>query len=69
MREVARLLGVNHQSVANWMAAYARYLPPDLPPDIAEAWPGWKGCSYCRTVAADNHHDFSQNHHAVSHQP
>ncbi len=36
MREVARLLGVNHQSVANWMAAYARYLPPDLPPDIAE---------------------------------
>lgn len=36
MREVARQLGVNHQSVANWMAAYARYLPPDLPADIAE---------------------------------
>ena len=36
MREVARRLGVNHQSVANWMAAYARYLPPDLPPYIAE---------------------------------
>jgi transposase-like protein len=36
MREVARLLNVNHQSVANWMKDYARYLPPDLPPDIAE---------------------------------
>jgi transposase-like protein len=36
MREVARRLSVNHQSVANWMKAYARYLPPDLPPDIAE---------------------------------
>ncbi len=36
MREVARRLDVNHQSVANWMRAYARYLPPDLPPDIAE---------------------------------
>ncbi len=35
MREVARRLQVNHQSVANWMRAYARYLPPDLPPDIA----------------------------------
>lgn len=36
MREVARKLGVNHQSVANWMKAYALYLPPDLPADIAE---------------------------------
>jgi transposase-like protein len=36
MREVGRLLNVNHQSIANWMKAYARYLPPDLPPDIAE---------------------------------
>lgn len=36
MREIARRLNVNHQSVANWMQDYARYLPPDLPPDIAE---------------------------------
>lgn len=36
IRQVARLLGVNHQSVANWMKDYARYLPPDLPPSIAE---------------------------------
>ena len=35
-REIARLLNVNHQSIANWMKDYARYLPPDLPPDIAE---------------------------------
>lgn len=36
MREIGRILNVNHQSIANWMKAYARYLPPDLPPDIAE---------------------------------
>lgn len=36
MRQIARLLDVNHQSVANWMKDYARYLPPDLPPSIAE---------------------------------
>ncbi len=36
MREIGRRLQVNHQSIANWMRAYARYLPPDLPPDIAE---------------------------------
>lgn len=36
MREIGRRLKVNHQSVANWMKDYARYLPPDLPPDIAE---------------------------------
>lgn len=36
MRQIARLLEVNHQSVANWMQDYARYLPPDLPPSIAE---------------------------------
>ena len=36
MREIGRRLDVHHQSVANWMAAYARYLPPDLPADIAE---------------------------------
>ena len=36
MREIGRQLDVNHQSVANWIKDYARYLPPDLPPDIAE---------------------------------
>ena len=36
LREVGRLLNVNHQSIANWMKDYARYLPPDLPPNIAE---------------------------------
>ncbi len=36
LREVGRRLNVNHQSVANWMQDYARYLPPDLPPHIAE---------------------------------
>lgn len=36
IRQVARVLEVNHQSVANWMQDYARYLPPDLPPSIAE---------------------------------
>lgn len=36
MREIGRILNVNHQSIANWMKDYARFLPPDLPPDIAE---------------------------------
>ncbi|MBP9502604.1 MAG: helix-turn-helix domain-containing protein [Candidatus Promineofilum sp.] len=36
MREIGRKLKVNHQSIANWMKDYGRYLPPDLPPDIAE---------------------------------
>lgn len=36
MRDVARQLNVNHQSVANWIHAYARFLPPDLPLDSKE---------------------------------
>jgi len=36
LRAISRMLNVNHQSVANWMKDYGRYLPPDLPPDIAE---------------------------------
>lgn len=36
MREIGRILNVNHQSIANWIKSYARFLPPDLPPDIAE---------------------------------
>ena len=34
--DVYKRQDVHHQSIANWMADYARYLPPDLPPDIAE---------------------------------
>lgn len=36
IREVGRMMGINHQSIANWMADYGRYLPPGLPADIAE---------------------------------
>lgn len=36
MREIGRRLDVNHQSVANWIKAYARFLPPDVPADLAE---------------------------------
>lgn len=36
MREIGRRLKVNHQSIANWIKDYARYMPPDLPSDIAE---------------------------------
>lgn len=36
MREIGRTLGVNHQTVANWLHDYARYTPPDLPLDRAE---------------------------------
>jgi hypothetical protein len=36
LREIGRLLGVNHQSVANWINDYSNYLPPDLPPSILE---------------------------------
>ncbi len=36
LREIARLLDVNHQSVANWIHAYANHLPPDLPESILE---------------------------------
>ena len=36
LRLIGRLLGVNHQTVANWINGYAHYLPPDLPPSILE---------------------------------
>jgi transposase-like protein len=36
LREIGRQLNVNHQSIANWMRDYARYLPPGLPPEIVE---------------------------------
>jgi transposase-like protein len=36
LRRIARHLGVNHQSVANWVAAYAAQLPdPPLPDEVA----------------------------------
>jgi hypothetical protein len=36
MREIGRLLDVNHQSVVNWINNYANYLSQDLPPSILE---------------------------------
>jgi len=36
LREIGRLLDVNHQSVANWISDYSNYLPSDLPPSILE---------------------------------
>ncbi len=36
LREIGRLLEVNHQSVANWINDFANFLPPDLPPSILE---------------------------------
>ncbi len=36
LREIGRLLDVNHQSVANWINNYENYLPEDLPPSILE---------------------------------
>ena len=36
LREIALLLDVNHQSVANWISNYANYLSQDLPPSILE---------------------------------
>jgi transposase-like protein len=36
LREISRLLSVNHQSVANWINDYATHLPANLPPSILE---------------------------------
>ena len=36
LREIGRILDVHHQSVANWIGDYAKYLPQDLPPSILE---------------------------------
>ena len=36
LRRIARHLGVNHQSVANWVKAYANQLPPAPLPDEVE---------------------------------
>ena len=36
LREIGRLLDVNHQSVANWINGYADHMPSTLPPSILE---------------------------------
>ncbi len=36
LREIGRLLDVNHQSVANWITNYGNYLSEDFPPSIIE---------------------------------
>jgi transposase-like protein len=36
LREIGRLLSVNHQSVANWIKDFENYLPQDLPPSILD---------------------------------
>ncbi|PID85767.1 MAG: hypothetical protein CSA11_00470 [Chloroflexi bacterium] len=36
LREVSRLLSVNHQSVANWIHSYKNHMPATLPPSILE---------------------------------
>ncbi len=36
LREISRLLSVNHQSVANWINGYANHMPTNLPPSILE---------------------------------
>lgn len=36
LRRIARQLGVNHQSVANWVKAYTSQLPPAPQPETVE---------------------------------
>lgn len=36
LREVARILSVNHQSVANWVNSYADDIPEELPDSVLE---------------------------------
>ena len=36
LRAISRVLDVNHQSVANWINAYANQFPLDLPPSVLE---------------------------------
>lgn len=35
-RRIARTLGVNHQSVANWIKAHAQQLPPAPVPQVSQ---------------------------------
>lgn len=36
LREISRILDVNHQTVANWINAYANQIPLNLPPSVLE---------------------------------
>lgn len=36
LREIGRMLEINHQSVANWINEYANQMPEDLPPSILD---------------------------------
>src|SRR5690606_18447650 len=36
LRRIGRILGVNHQTVANWVTAHVRQLPPAPVPDKPE---------------------------------
>lgn len=36
LRQVARILSVNHQSVANWVNTYADDIPEELPDSVLE---------------------------------
>lgn len=36
LREISKLLSVNHQSIANWIHGYANHMPLDLPASILE---------------------------------
>lgn len=36
LRQVSRILDVNHQSVANWVNSYANHMPLNLPDSLLE---------------------------------
>ncbi|MCA9952164.1 MAG: IS1 family transposase [Anaerolineales bacterium] len=36
LREIGRILEVNHQTVANWINGYANHIPEELPPSILD---------------------------------
>lgn len=36
LREIGRMLDVNHQTVANWINGYAHQMPEELPPSILD---------------------------------
>lgn len=36
LRQIGRMLDVNHQTIANWMHDYTTYLPPTLPESISD---------------------------------
>lgn len=36
LRRIGRILDVNHQTIANWINAYANHIPLNLPPSVLE---------------------------------